>query len=170
MDRKMASWSTRAGYIGLLGFFVMAIGYMWHDGTWAAYYNEVDESECSMVRAAPIFYSSSYIDACNQFMISGIMVVLGWIMFICGAIGYFILPDKEKRTKSAAQKSKPKAEAKPESKPLSKEPKTGDRGPKTAKPAERVVLLCPKCGAKNDEDAEFCKKCGKRLRPKNRKP
>jgi disulfide bond formation protein DsbB len=30
---------------------------------------------------------------------------------------------------------------------------------------EKVVVKCPKCGTKNDEDSDFCKKCGKSLNP-----
>ncbi|MBN2517337.1 MAG: zinc ribbon domain-containing protein [Candidatus Altiarchaeota archaeon] len=30
---------------------------------------------------------------------------------------------------------------------------------------EKVVVRCPYCGTKNDEDSEFCKKCGKSLNP-----
>lgn len=28
---------------------------------------------------------------------------------------------------------------------------------------ERILVLCPKCKAKNDEDSKFCKKCGESL-------
>lgn len=34
------------------------------------------------------------------------------------------------------------------------------------KVVEKVLYKCPKCGSENDTNDEFCKKCGKQLKPK----
>ncbi len=46
----------------------------------------------------------------------------------------------------------------------------GRKKVKVVKVIEKVVYKCPKCGFGNDEDAEFCKKCGEPLKKKPEEP
>lgn len=146
----MVNWSSNAGGIAILGILVLIFGYGWHDVTYG-YKGGFEASECNAVFAAPWEYSSKNIGTCKDFEMSNYVVIIGWAMLIGGIIGYIALP----------KGSSPKPESKPKE---PKEPKAVTPAP--AKAAEKVILLCPKCGQKNDEDSEFCKKCGKRLRPK----
>lgn len=134
-----------------MGFFVMLIfGYGWHDIT-NSYSGDLEEEDCNAVFAMPSEYSSKNIETCKNFEMSNFVTIGGWVMIIVGVIGYIALsasgPPKQKE-------NAPKKES-------GKEPSP----PKTV---EKVIVLCPKCGARNEEDAEFCKKCGGRLRPKEK--
>lgn len=139
--------SDAFGGIALLGFFVMLIfGYGWHDIT-DAYSGDLEERDCNAVFAMPFGYSSKDIETCKNFEMSNFITIGGWIMIIGGIIGYI-----------ATSAGKPPKQREDEPKKESKE-----SPPKTV---EKVIVLCPKCDTRNEEDAEFCKKCGKRLRAK----
>lgn len=133
-----------------MGFFVMLIfGYGWHDVT-DAYSGDLEEQDCNAVFAMPSGYSSKNIETCKSFEMSNFVIIGGWVVMISGIIGYIAL--------SASGPPKQKESA----------PKESGKEPSPPKTVEKVIVLCPKCGTRNDEDAEFCKKCGKRLRPEGK--
>lgn len=166
--RKMTDWAGRAATIAILGILVMLTGYGWHDIT-DSYSRDLEEKECNMVFAMPFGYTSQDIETCKNFQMSNIVIIIGWAMIIGGIIGYFALPgDLTPKKNKAQKKAKPKEtkEEKPKDTSISKGAEQ-PKGPPAQSPqiVEKVVLMCPKCGAKNEEDSDFCKKCGKHLRP-----
>jgi ribosomal protein L40E len=76
---------------------------------------------------------------------------LAFIFFIIGA--FFWSGGKKDELRELEIKSKKQSSEKTES--IDKE--------RSEKVKEIILIRCPKCKAKNEEDAEYCKKCGKKL-------
>lgn len=145
------------GGVALLGVFIMLVGYNWHDAMDT--HSNVEEYNCGEILTIPWAHSFGDVESCKSYQMSFYVSIFGWALMIIGMIGYFGLSARSKLLKKSTSSGQPKTK-------VLKSTKVKAGVPKPQVFAGRVILLCPECGAKNDEDSEFCKKCGKRLRPK----